>query len=105
MTTEDTILTELAGLSFRPKEAKEIVDTLEIGDECELVREPENQYDANAIQVHYNDTFIGFIPKADNLTIAYHMDTGRSTKCTVVSWLGTRKPGFKVELLSEDDEG
>lgn len=95
------ILTSLVGVNFRPAEAKEIVDALEIGDMCELVRDPANPYDSNAVQVHFNDTFIGFIPKVDNAEIANHLDGGAKASCEVVSFLGTRKPGLKVTLLNE----
>jgi hypothetical protein len=94
------IFTELAGLSFRPKTAKEVVDTLQIGDTLTLERDPENEYDDNAIKVLAVDEFIGFIPKVDNLLIAQHMDAGGEITCTVVSWLGNRKPGLKVTLNS-----
>lgn len=103
------IYTTLAGLNFRPVSAKEAVDNLTIGDEVTLVREPENPYDANAVQVHAGDEFIGFIPKVDNLEIAEHLANGGPYKCEVVSFLATRKPGFKVTLIfektAEDDAG
>lgn len=98
------ILTNLTGVSFRPAEAKEAVKRLSIGDELGLERDPNNQYDSNAVKVVTLDTedeegqFIGFIPAADNTEIAAHLDEDGSYTCTVVSFLGTLKPGLKVVL-------
>lgn len=41
----------LVGLSFRPKEAKDFVKTLGVGDRLYLQRDPDNEYDPNAIKV------------------------------------------------------
>lgn len=107
------ILTTLAGLNFRPASAKEAVDALELGSVLRLERDPGNEYDSNAVKVLIETgeadqgavycEFIGFIPKVDNAEIAEHLDNDGEYTCTVVSWLGTRKPGLKVVLISEDD--
>ena len=41
---------------------------------AELVREPENQYDPNAIQVWIEGRRVGYIPKKDNVALGKHMD-------------------------------
>jgi hypothetical protein len=64
----------LVGASFRPKDAKEVLASLTEGDIVQLVREPDNQYDANAIQIHYDDAFIGFVAKHEAAVIAPDMD-------------------------------
>lgn len=107
------ILTTLAGLNFRPASAKEAVDNLELGATLRLQRDPENEYDSNAVQVlvetddadqgDVHCEFIGFIPKVDNTEVAEHLDSDGEYTCTVVSWLGTRKPGLKVVLISDDN--
>lgn len=103
------ILTTLAGLNFRPASAKEAVDNLAAGESLRLERDPFNEYDSNAVKVlvevgedEQGDVqleFIGFIPKIDNTEIAEHLDADGEYTCTVVSWLATRKPSLKVELI------
>lgn len=102
------ILTNLTGVSFRPSEAKEVVKQLSIGDSLRLERDPNNKFDSNAVMVmaevgaadqgDVHLEFIGFIPAADNAEIAEHLDEGGEYTCTVVSFLGTLKPGLKVVL-------
>lgn len=64
----------LVGASFRPKDAKEVLAALNEGDIVQLVREPGNAYDPNAIQIHYEDHFIGFVAKHEAAVIAPDMD-------------------------------
>lgn len=99
------ILTSLAGLNFRPASAKEAVDALNLGDELTLERDPTNEYDSNAVRVidPASGEFIGFIPKVDNAEIAQALDDGLDVTCKVVSFLATRKPGFKVTFESADE--
>lgn len=64
----------LVGASFRPKDAKDVLASLSEGDIVQLVREPDNKYDPNAIQIHYDDHFIGFVAKHEAAVIADEMD-------------------------------
>jgi hypothetical protein len=97
------IITTLAGLSYRPAEAKQAVDELEIGDPITLERDPGNEYDFNAVQIIVDEVFIGFIPKADNSEIASHLDAGKPYTAYVAGWAGTRKPTFSITLLEEGE--
>lgn len=82
----------LAGLSFRPAEVKEIVRKLDVGQELILERDPENSFDENAIKVLVRDTtisddlvFIGFVEKLANPAIAADMDEGMTATATIRS--------------------
>lgn len=80
-------LTNLAGLNFRPAEAKDLVLMLEPGAQINLEREPQNQYDENAIKVlaTLDDpeddtaewTFIGYVEKLVNGPLAKDLDDGK----------------------------
>lgn len=70
-------LVNLAGLSFRPAEAKDVVRLLEVGDDLLLEREPYNVHDANAIKVLTPEgTFIGYCDKLSNAPVAALLDEG-----------------------------
>lgn len=97
------IVFALAGLNFRPKSAKDVVAELEIGAEVTLERDPENQYDYNAVKVIVGDEFVGFIPKADNSEIASWLDAGKPYTATVTGWAATNKPMIRVDLLEEGE--
>lgn len=104
-----SFLTELVGVSFRPAEAKEVVDALTIGQELTLERDPNNEYDSNAIKVIADvgegdsgpvEVFIGFIKSSggEAAEIAPFLDDGWTARVYVTSILGKRRCGLKVEL-------
>lgn len=67
----------LVGASFRPKEAKEVLADLSEGDTVYLVREGDNRYDSNAIQIFAEpelQTHIGYVAKHEAAEIAEAMD-------------------------------
>ena len=91
----------LAGLSFRPIDAKAAANELIEGDQLNLVREPTNRFDENAIQVHtLNGDFIGYIAKDLAATLAPMIDNGVNFICRV----GIRVSATKFELIVSDDE-
>ena len=70
----------LAGRMYH--DADEVWDKLKVGTIVKLVREDDNRYDPNAVMVCYNDeeqdeqVCLGYIPRAQNNTIALLMDMG-----------------------------
>lgn len=101
------MLTELRGVNFCPASAKEIVKSLEIGDELTLVRDPTNPYDDNAIKVIHDESeeFIGFVAKEDAILLAAQMDEGQEFNCSVESRTGTLGLLLSIEStdLADDD--
>ena len=96
-------LTNLAGLAFRPAEAKDIVKMLRPGMQLTLEREPENPWDENAIRVFAyvwpgserlvedledlergEPYFIGFVEKLVNGPVARDLDNPMLTFTAVV---------------------
>ena len=62
-TMNTTYLPAIVGIAYRDEDAQERARQLEIGEKLTFLREPENMYDGNAIQVFTQDdsTFIGYI--------------------------------------------
>ena len=89
--------TPLMGANYRPMESQVVVHDLKDDEELTLVREPENKYDGNAIQVHKGEHFIGFIAKAHAAKIAPRMDEGYKSSC-MVKHAGGLRPMLYVEL-------
>ena len=74
----DILLLEchIAGTTWR--DLSEVEYTLHAGDELTLHREPANEHDQLAIQVLTSDgAHLGFIPRANNETLARLMDAGK----------------------------
>lgn len=103
-------LTDLVGVNFRPSEAKNRVRDLAIGEEVFLLREPTNQYDANAIRVLTSDDhFIGYIDSksGDAGEISPYLDAEPELPytATVVAFHGELRPALKIVFDDgEEDE-
>ena len=91
------MLTHLVGSNFRPAECREIVKTLEEGTVLVLERDPQNQYDSNAIKVMYEGNHLGFIPKSDNEALANEMDHGKEFTCVMQDRISYRDITLLIE--------
>jgi HIRAN domain len=70
--------TRLRGVSYDNADGvnrQDIIRSCTIGEEVELVREPENPNDKAAIAVHCRGRQIGYLPAGDK-RLAIHMDAG-----------------------------
>lgn len=101
----DTFVT---GLHFRPAEAKAVANALDIGDKVRLVREPDNQWDGEAIMVYAEDddgldVHIGYVPSAVNSELAAYMDKARHEAVidARINAGGAGKPGLIVTYGDE----
>lgn len=110
MSDPNTQICLLAGHNKRGPEILAYVTALEPGHEVVLVREPTNQFDKNAVQVHAVDgeglKMIGFIAKAHNRRVAAWMDAndGDGGLTTVFGYAGTGKskvPAIKIVFPPE----
>jgi HIRAN domain len=64
----------LAGLRYYA--AAEVAHELRVGDALELVRERDNPHDSNAIAVTWQGRKLGYVPKRDNVALAWALDRG-----------------------------
>lgn len=72
----------IVGNQHRPLEAQERYHQLEKDEALDLVREPDNEYDENAIAVYSDGIKIGYIPRTMNADLAEAMDEGRVFQST-----------------------
>lgn len=72
----DGIIVKLAGVTF--DDAQDNIKDLEpLGiDRMDLIREPGNAYDPNAIRVEFEGRYLGYIPKGIARQFAIKMDLG-----------------------------
>ncbi|MBA4154734.1 HIRAN domain-containing protein [Flavobacterium sp.] len=64
---------------FQYYNGPQIIDEINQSGLLEMVREPKNKYDKNAIALHFNQQKIGFIPMESNEMLAVLLDTGLLT--------------------------
>ncbi|MBI5936676.1 MAG: HIRAN domain-containing protein [Betaproteobacteria bacterium] len=65
----------VAGFQYHQGDA--LWGLLNVGDSLELIRKPENPFDANAIRIAYNGHKLGYIPRNQNQATARMLDEGR----------------------------
>ena len=96
--------TRVAGVSFRQQEISECIE----GDDVELVREPDNRHDSNAIRVDSDYGQIGYIPSETAVSLAPKMDRGNAVHAYIEAITGGTddKPTMGVVLnVSTNDWG
>lgn len=86
----------IVGNRFRGAAEQLAFNHLTDGDELTLVREPDNQYDSNAIKVMQGDLHLGYIPKTQNEELAAQMDADGATHRR--AWWD----GFHVSLSQQE---
>lgn len=81
-----TIHSKLSGVTKKNEDGEKIqliLADLYDGCELELVREPDNQYDANAIKVYAHDEHIGYINAQLAKDLARKMDNGINIEASI----------------------
>ena len=83
---------------FRHYDGTEFWRDIRAGDRLELVREPENPYDAGAIRVEWRGRKLGYVPQRDNTAIARQMDRGTSLEARVAALRQNRNRSLRIEF-------
>ena len=86
----------LAG--YRYAEASQVWSELRLGDALELVREPDNPYDRNAVRVDWRGRKLGYVPRAENAALAWAMDRGENLHARVSRLQPHRNPRKRMEF-------
>jgi len=86
----------LAG--FRHYDGRELWRDMKAGDRLELVREPDNPYDAGAIRVEWRGRKLGYLPRRDNAAVARQMDRGVPLEARVTGLRENRNRSVRIEF-------
>lgn len=86
----------LAG--FRYGEGAALWPMLRAGDPLELVREPDNPYDTNAVRVEWRGHKLGYVPRRDNAALAWGLDRGMRLHARVSRLAEHRNPARRIEF-------
>lgn len=88
----------VVGVTFRPAQVKNIVKSLNIGDEVQLQADPENEYDSTAVAVYYDDTHIGFVPKEQNTELFKRLTDGCVATGEIIMFENSLKPIIEINV-------
>ena len=83
---------------FRHYAGGEVLRELKPGDRLELVREPANPYDANAVRVEWRGVTLGYVPRSDNAAVARQMDRGVALAARLAGARQNRNRSVRLEL-------
>lgn len=61
-------------VGMKPRGTDALVASLPPDEPVTLVREPDNQYDSNAVQVWARGTHVGYVPRTQNAVLAKFID-------------------------------
>lgn len=86
----------LAG--FRYHEAPMAFGELRIGDRLDLVREPDNAHDPNAVRVEWRGHRLGYVPRRENSALAWAMDRGEPVAARISALRQRRNPRERIEF-------
>ena len=86
----------LAG--FRHYDGAGLWRDMKAGDRLELVREPENPYDAGAIRVEWRGRKLGYVPRRDNAAVARQLDRGTPLEARVAALRENRNRSVRIEF-------
>jgi hypothetical protein len=86
----------LAG--FRYAEAAEVWPLLREGDALELVREPANAHDANAVRVEWRGRKLGYVPRRQNAALAWGLERGAALRARVSRLTEHPNPARRIEF-------
>jgi hypothetical protein len=84
----------LAGFQYH--EAPVLWDEMRVGDALVLAREPDNPHDANAVRVEWRGLMIGYLPRAENRSVAAEMDRGGRVEARIARLREHRNPWQRV---------
>src|SRR5437870_9087933 len=86
----------LAG--FRYYAAAQVWQELRVGDRLELVREPDNPHDPNAIAVAWRGHMLGYVPRRENGTLAWGLDRGERLQARISRLAPHPNPARRIEI-------
>jgi hypothetical protein len=86
----------LAGFQYH--DAAAVWSELRVGDALSLVREARNPHDANAVRVEWHGRPLGYLPRAENRSVAAEMDRGTRISARIGELRDERNPWRRLRV-------
>jgi len=84
----------LAGFQYHAGEA--LWQEMREGDRLTLIREADNPHDANAVRVEWRGQKLGYLPRAENRSVAAAMDGGEAVDARIAKMRQHKNPWQRV---------
>ena len=92
----------IAGVKFH--QYKSVLNDISEGNNLVLFPEPENKFDPNAVQIHFDNggvsAFLGYVPKKFSSEVSGLLEIGKKLECVLTKFNRDAQPWeiFKVEI-------
>lgn len=97
--TETHILLQDSPLAgFQYHQGKALWHEMKVGDRLDLIREPDNKYDARAVRVEWRGLKLGYVPRRENADISRLMDNGARIEAKITRLTESRDPWQRVRF-------
>ncbi|OHC68878.1 MAG: HIRAN protein [Rhodocyclales bacterium RIFCSPLOWO2_02_FULL_63_24] len=87
-------ISPLAGFQYHAGEA--LWQEMREGDRLALVLEADNPHDANAVRIEWRGQKLGYLPRAENRSVAAAMDGGEAVEARIARLRQHRNPWQRV---------
>jgi len=96
----------IAGVKFH--EAKECIDKLTVGTELNMIPDPDNKYDSNAIRLIFTggieSYMLGYVPAKISGQVSAFLETGNFPICLVTELNPEKKPWEWIKVVIKEDD-
>jgi hypothetical protein len=86
----------LAGFQYHA--GTELWQQIRVGDALDLVREPDNPHDRNAVRVEWRGRKLGYLPQAENRAVSAELDLGTRLAARVSHLREERNPWRRIGI-------
>lgn len=86
----------LAGSQFHG--LQQLRAQMQVGDTLDLIREPHNRHDGNAIRVEWRNHKLGYVPRAENRAVAAALDAGERLSARISRLREEADPWKRLEF-------
>jgi hypothetical protein len=71
---------------------------LRVGQVLDLVREPGNPHDTNAVAVYFNEDRLGYLPRTENQIVAQMLDRDEKLEASIIRLMEDENPWNRVRI-------
>lgn len=102
---EITQIQESPVSGFQYYKGHEIWRRLKTGDPLSLVREPDNPYDKNAVEIYWHGLKLGYLPRRENSVAAQMLGRGLPLRASITELRETDNPWGRIKVAVERGHG
>ena len=93
----------LAGVQFRTLEERKALAECQEGETLELIPEPDNKFDPNAVKIMKGDLHFGYVPRRFSSEVSAALECGVKLTCGIITLnpAGKTYEMCEVEIMEE----